>query len=696
MLQKTHIFVADVTFNRFNMKKFLLLAFILVSSTLSAEVGDSVITHTIDELTVTSFYRSATTAGSTLDSKDIQSSNYGQEPSWLMSRMPSIFSFSDNGTEFGYGYFRIRGLDQTRVNATLDGMPWNEAEDFGIYFANCPDILADASSISVDRGTGTYNPGSSSYGGSINIESVNLLKDTVSYVHFGGGSFGTYKSSVNVNTGIVGNFAFHVRATQQQTDGYRHHSGNNSKSLGIKVGRFFNDRHSIDLLSITGYHRNGQGFIGSTVEELETDRRDNGCSKDEDDNFFQTVNKLQYKGWLSDKVMFTSSVYWQMLKGEYRFDLDNYLLKICGDDSANTGILYNYGLVHHLYGGNAVGRYYFDGGNITVGVNAFKFEREHYLDDRNVGKARNVGVDEYYDNRGHKFDLEGFLSVKKEFGKLSASANAQYRHVNFWYSDLMNPSVVFDEGTKWNFLNMGANLEYIVSRNSELYLKYARAYREPTRTDMFGGTEWYCDSVGITTTEAEVSNDFELGINVSSKRLKMNINLFAMLFENERALTGEIGENGLPKHEKADNSHRIGAELYLDYEPVRGLHVINNSSMSDNKVKTLTFGRKNHTMSPGFTFLQAIEYRGAKYTVGAEYKYRGKFYIDAENKFTVPASRQLNVYASYKLGQYVFSGHVNNLTNRDNLQTGIITDTNKARFMADAPTNFMISAKYLF
>lgn len=215
------------------MKKFLVFmtAMMMFSTSYADEIvsdeinNDSLITQNLDEfeLTVTSFYRTATTLGSVVDSKSLIKANYGQEPSWLFAKMPSIFAFSDNGTDFGYGYFRIRGLDQTRINVTIDGMPWNEAEDFGCYFANSPDIMADASSISVGRGTSTYNPGTSSYGGSVNIESTNLLKDTTSHVDFGGGSFNTYKSSVSFNSGLMGKWAFHARLTQSQTDGYKEH-----------------------------------------------------------------------------------------------------------------------------------------------------------------------------------------------------------------------------------------------------------------------------------------------------------------------------------------------------------------------------------------------------------------------------------------------------------------------------------------
>ncbi len=679
------------------MRKFLwILCMGLLSMTAYANenANDTVINKTLDEFTVTSFYRSSTPMlGSSVDSKTLVANNYGQEPSWLFAKMPSIFAFSDNGTEFGYGYFRIRGLDQTRINVTLDGMPWNESEDFGCYFANSPDIMADAGTIDVGRGTSTYNPGTASYGGSVNISSVDLLKNTTSYAEFGGGSFASFKTSANINTGLMGKWALHVRATQSQTDGYREHSSNNSQSLGFKLGYFINDKSSIDLLSITGYHRNGQAYIGVPAEELAVNRKTNGCTKDEDDNFFQTVNKLTFNSWLSDKVLFTSSIYWNMLLGEYRFDLDNYMTRIC-EYPTETGALYNYGLKQHMYGGNAAARYYINDGSITFGTNIYKFEREHYLDERNIDKARNIDPVEYYDNRGHKMDYELFVNAKKSFGNLTLSANAQYRGVNFWYCDLRNPLVNYDEDTKWNFINFGADMTYKIGKHNELYAKYARAHREPTRTDMFGGNEWYPGA--LTTTDAEVSNDVEIGWNIATKRLNANLNLFGMFFENERSLTGTIGLNGLPEHEKADNSHRIGIELYFDYNPFANLHLVNNSSYSNNKVTTDTYGTKSHVLTPGCIFNQDIEWRDKVWTLGIGYKYRSHMYLDMANTERIPDLWQLNVYGSVKLNKFVVSAHVNNITNRDNIQTGVLSDTGKPLYICDVPTNFFVSVKYMF
>ena len=176
---------------------------------------------------------------------------------------------SDNGTEFGYGYFRIRGLDQTRINVTLDGMPWNEAEDYGTYFANSPDLMSSLHSIKVERGTSSSNNGTASSGGSINLESIDLLKDTISYAYVGGGSYKTYKTSIIYNSGLFNNHhALHVKATQQQTDGFKDNSFNNSQAFTIKYGYFFNDRHNIEVLSLNGRHRNGQGWLGNTMDEL--------------------------------------------------------------------------------------------------------------------------------------------------------------------------------------------------------------------------------------------------------------------------------------------------------------------------------------------------------------------------------------------------------------------------------------------
>ena len=134
-----------------------------------SQINDTIKNLTLDEVTVTSMYRSNTTDMDELKADVINHVNVGQEPSHMFKTMPSIYARSDNGTEFGYGYYYIRGLDQTRINVTLDGMPWNEGEDFGTYFANSPDLMASMHSAKVERGTSSKTNGVSAAAGNVNL-----------------------------------------------------------------------------------------------------------------------------------------------------------------------------------------------------------------------------------------------------------------------------------------------------------------------------------------------------------------------------------------------------------------------------------------------------------------------------------------------------------------------------------------------
>ena len=91
------------------------------------------LTNKLDEITVVSFYRNSLMGCNILDKDYLSKANNGQEPSFIFSKLPSVFAYSDTGNEFGYSYFRMRGLDQTRINVTIDGMPLNEGEDMGVY-----------------------------------------------------------------------------------------------------------------------------------------------------------------------------------------------------------------------------------------------------------------------------------------------------------------------------------------------------------------------------------------------------------------------------------------------------------------------------------------------------------------------------------------------------------------------------------
>ena len=675
------------------MKKILYLFIaLLMSTSIYAENFESTVDSTINlnEVSVTSLYRNNVNTGYLITHDKLVSDNHGQEPSHVFSFMPNIFSMSDNGTEFGYGYFRIRGLDQTRINVTLDGMPWNEAEDYGTYFANSPDLMSSLHSIKVERGTSSSNNGTASSGGSINLESIDLLKDTISYAYVGGGSYKTYKTSIIYNSGLFNNHhALHVKATQQQTDGFKDNSFNNSQAFTIKYGYFFNDRHNIEVLSLNGRHRNGQGWLGNTMDELKANKHANGNIKTEDDEWIQTINKIQYKGQLRDNVILTASTYLQYQNGWYNMDLDNYMNRMADPAWIPTNILYSYGLTHYLYGGNVATKIYLDNLSITAGANAYAYDRNHFMADH----GKNIPDIEYYDNTGHKNDVNAFLSASYTLGKFNIGANAQYRHVDFRYHTAYYEFDRFAYDTNWNFINWGANVEYNFTNNMKAYARYSEVSREPTRTDMFGGNEYFTGN--ITTNKAERSHDVEVGYEVRSNKVKANVNLYYMAFTNERVLNGQYGLNGLPLHDTADKSYRMGIEGTVDWNFWKGFHYVMNGSLSKNKIDTETFNNKTHILTPAVTFNNEFNYDGGNWIVGLNNKYRSNMYIDQANNYKVPYYLTFNIRGSYRYKKAEFGLYVNNILNRTNYYNAAEGATGLLWFR-EGGTNVFADVKYYF
>ena len=665
----------------------ILTIFIMMGSAFAENV-DTTKVYSIDSVSVVSFYRNTVNIGSLVNHQALVSENHGQEPSHIFRKMPGIFSMNDNGTEFGYGYFRIRGLDQTRINVTLDGMPWNEAEDYGTYFANSPDLMSSLHTLKVERGTSSTNNGTASSGGSINLESIDLLKDTESYGYIGGGSFNTYKTSIVYNSGLLGNHnAVHVKATQQQTDGFKQYGFNNSQAFTVKYGYFFNPKHSIEILSLNGRHRNGQGWLGDTKEELAQNPHHNGNVKEDDDEWFQSINKIQYKGWFTKNILFTASTYLQYQTGWYNMDLDNYMIKMVADPNgdgtpwANTGIRYSYGLTHYLYGGNAAAKFYLNNLTLTTGVNAYKYQREHFLNNRLSDHYANVDPSEFYDNIGYKNDINTFVSANYKLGKFAIGANVQYRYVDFMYADKMNPLYSFGKdkfGTVWNFVNYGVNAEYNLNNANKFYVRYSEVSREPTRTDMFGGNEdvrMYCIGQGggfgpndftVTTNKAERSYDVEGGYVVVTDKIEANVNLYYMYFKNERILNGQYGLNGLPLHDTATNSYRTGVEVSLDWNFWNNFHYAINGSYSRNKVNSETFVDKYHILTPAVTLNNDIYYKNDNLKVGFNNFYHSEMYLDQANEHVIPYYLTFNFYGNYRYKNVEFGLRVNNLTNRVN------------------------------
>jgi iron complex outermembrane receptor protein len=76
-----------------------------------------------------------------------------------MNYLPSVVTTSDAGNGVGYTGIRVRGSDATRVNVTINGIPYNDSESHGTYWVNMPDFASSLESLQLQRGVGTSTNG---------------------------------------------------------------------------------------------------------------------------------------------------------------------------------------------------------------------------------------------------------------------------------------------------------------------------------------------------------------------------------------------------------------------------------------------------------------------------------------------------------------------------------------------------------
>ncbi|HYW50267.1 MAG TPA: TonB-dependent receptor plug domain-containing protein, partial [Gemmatimonadaceae bacterium] len=115
-------------------------------------------------------------AQTTIGARTIERRSVGQDvPMMLLGTTPSLTAHSESGTNWGYSYLRLRGMDQSRINLSIDGIPLNDPEDQVFYFANFADLASSLQSVQVQRGAGTTGAGTASYAGSVNFETKPVL-----------------------------------------------------------------------------------------------------------------------------------------------------------------------------------------------------------------------------------------------------------------------------------------------------------------------------------------------------------------------------------------------------------------------------------------------------------------------------------------------------------------------------------------
>lgn len=633
------------------------------------ELKEVVITYQADKLTPITYQN--------IYSKELKYKSIGQEPSFLLAETPSITNYSDAGSANGYSYFRIRGIDQTRINIIFDGVPLNEPEDQGAYFSNYPDLFNSLSQLQIQRGIGITQNGVASYGGGIQLSSPNLSEAKRANVGLSYGSFNTLRTFAEYSSGINKGKAFYARASNIQSDGYKYHSSNSSQSL-LLSGGVFRNKSIWKANFLAGKQRNELAWLGVADSLIHIDPRTNGNSTQEKDRFFQTLTQIQNSWQINTNSSIQSGLYHTFLQGGYEFDYNNFV------GLPLTEELYRYGFLSNFVGLFSNYTLSKDKLKWTSGIHVNKYARKH------IGSEKSLGV--LYENTGFKNEMSVYTKASYTHKWLTIYGDVQYRNVEFDYVG----STAF-QGLSWRFFNPKVGFTSVLKNETKVYYSLGRIGREPTRNDMFGGNDDLLADISgnpiLSNTSPEYVIDQEIGVRYEKEKTRLYVNLYLMNFENEIVLEGKFGPNGLPLTNNVERSFRTGLELTFAYKLSSCIQLVNNSSFNYSRIKA-----KNEWFSPILTppviINQEINFTKNKWVTGVSARYQASSFIDFANEARINGYFFVNSRVGMTIQDIQVALHLNNLTNATYFNQAYIDFDGTTKYFVQSPINGAISINY--
>lgn len=554
----------------------------------------------------------------TMSIKQIQKQQGNGSINNLLEWIPSMVTTSDAGTGIGYTYMRIRGIDQTRINVTLNGVTINDAESQGSWLVNLPDLGSYLEEVQVQSGANTA-PGAISYGARIDFITREIPAKPFAEVKSAYGSFNTFHNTISAGTGLLNNrFSALAAFSDIRSDGFidRAHSKLNSAFLTAqykllnKLGT--KDFGTLRFNLLWGTEHTGLAWNGVPFDSLSTNRTYNSCGEywtdsderryyaDETDNYTQTRYQLEYeKRWGKEESSqkHQLNIAGHLTRGigyyqEYKDDKEpsEYgLFPIAEEietcdfvtqkylDNYYYGVHANYNGAHRLKGEK------FHEISWQGGADFDNYYGEHY---GNIIWAQPNHVSDFpvdyqwYNGLGKKFQSKLFASFRYLYDKFSLRTELQYRFLDYRISGTDDNLIDVTQDYLWNFVNPKISLHYYLSQKKlkhSFALSFSTANREPTRSDII-------EAPAHKKPIPETLYDLEFSYMMHHDRFYVNATLYGMYYKNQLVLTGEINDVGAAIMDNVENSYRMGAELAVAYNPVKFFTWRINGNFSRNRI----------------------------------------------------------------------------------------------------------------
>jgi iron complex outermembrane receptor protein len=542
-----------------------------------------------------------------ISKKDLEKVNLSQDLPTLLKNTPSVLTTSDSGSGIGYSSIRVRGSDQSRVNVTINGIPYNDSESMSVYWVNLPDFASSIESIQIQRGVGTSTNGSAAFGGSINIL-TNAASENASFeINNSLGSFNTVKNSVGFSTGFINDkFELSGRLSRIKSSGYIDRSGSKLRSYFLQ-GIYKDKNTLLKILNFAGHEITDQAWFGVDSSTLETNRKYNPAGEyydkmgnilyynNQDDNYKQDHYQFHWNQLYKNGFKSNFGLHYTYGRGFF----ENYNL---ANDSSSSDYIDRRWLDNNFYGMIFSLNKKTDNYNAIIGGSFNIYDGQHYGEYMwsSESKISSNFKERFYDDIGDKREFNVYTKLDYYLSeKISIYGDLQFRNIN--YNASITPysgiSGYVEQGYEeidknFNFFNPKIGVFYNQNDSNKYYLSYARAQREPTRADYASGSP-----------NPEKLDDFELGWRGQINNLSLNLNVFYMLYDNQLVLTGERDINGYEIRSNIGKSYRLGLEVDSKMFINSNINIESNISFSENKNNNLFYSFDGELQNFGDTDL---------------------------------------------------------------------------------------------
>ena len=512
---------------------------------------------------------------SNLSKKEIRTKNFGQQLPLLLNHLPNVVSYSDDGVGFGSSYIYVRGSDIYRTNVTINGVPLNDPESGGVFFYNLSDLASSAENIQLQRGVGTSSNGAGAFGASLNVLTEAIQPTASAEIANFYGSYNTHKHSLKFSTGKINDrFELSGRFSVIKSDGYRDRGWSNLKSYFLQ-GAYAYGGTLIKAILLGGKQHAYLTYLGLDKATLANDRRYNPAGEytdtagnkrfydNESDNYQQDLAQLhwsqQWNEFWRTQIAFhytKGKGYWENYeKGAYSWIGLPSLGNNPDGEEKQAYYIHQQGLNNDFWGTTFSANYKKDNIDLLVGGALNRYQGAHIKDLLWAEKAYTSYKNNYsYEGLNTKEEASGFAKLTYTLNsKWSLFADMQLRYVNYEAKKYKVNEALYNFNPK-----MGVTFN--LNPNNSFYLSYARATKEPNRSDYKDYAKELKKNALAKKPIAEKLNDFELGWRYQSDKVVLNVNGYYMGYQDQLIPTGKLNETGYSIRENVGSSYRSGIE----------------------------------------------------------------------------------------------------------------------------------------